>query len=77
MDDLLKPPTGENPLIVAFRALQNAEQPAPTLAELQQRYAEIFQSPPAQSQPGQIQPFSLTDPNIRTVLTSDTGAARS
>lgn len=76
MSEFLKRPTGQNPLVAAFRARMaaGADQPAKTGADLQRQYAEHFHTsvPPVQTQPSQLQRFSLTDPNIRTIVTSRT-----
>jgi hypothetical protein len=69
MREILKHPTGENPLIAAFRSQKTTGQRATTAADLQRKYADYFQAPPAQ-QPAQIQRFSLTDPSIQTIATS-------
>jgi len=72
MSEILKRPTGQNPLVAAFHSKQTTDRSERNAADLQRQYAEYFQAPPAHIQPAQLQRFSLIDPNIQTVVTSST-----
>jgi hypothetical protein len=65
-------PTGENLLLMAYRAV--ADKQTPEAAELAAEYRRHFvvTAPPTSGEPQPFERFSLVDPDIRTVIRANT-----
>lgn len=68
----LQLPTGENILMSAFRAVEEGRNATPTdlVAEYEKYFTTTLPSKPTQAQ--KFERFSLSDPNIRVIVQSNT-----